>query len=128
MICLEAVILLKVNLGKSEVVSVGTIRNMATLAEILSCIIGSLPMTYLGMLLVADFKVKYVWSPILDKMEMERRFSGWKKLYLSKGGKLTFLKSMLSFFRPTIYLSLLFPFMWQICWRKYKEISCGSYK
>jgi hypothetical protein len=92
-----------VNLGKSEVVSVGTIRNMATLAEILGCTIGSLPITYLGMPLAVDFKAKYLWSPMLNKME--RRLSRWKKLYLSKGGRLTLLNSTLSSLQ-TYYLSL----------------------
>ena len=36
---------------------------------------------------------------------MEKKLSGWKRLYLSKGGRLTLLKSILSSF-PTYYLSL----------------------
>ena len=60
-------------------------------------------MVYLGMPLRAHFKGKFVWNPILEKME--RRFSGWKKLYILKGGRLTLLKSTLSSL-PTYYLSL----------------------
>ena len=59
-------------------------------------------MTYLEMSLGALFKATSVWNPILEKMK--RRFSGWKRLYLSKGGRLTLLKSMLSSL-PTYYLS-----------------------
>ena len=44
-------------------------------------------------------------KPILEKME--RRLGGWKRLYLSKGGKVTLIKSTLSNL-PTYFLSL-FP-------------------
>uniref|UniRef100_A0A2N9ESA9 Saccharopine dehydrogenase-like C-terminal domain-containing protein n=1 Tax=Fagus sylvatica TaxID=28930 RepID=A0A2N9ESA9_FAGSY len=44
-----------------------------------------------------------VWNPILEKME--RRLLGWQKLYLSKGGRLTLLRSTLSSL-PTYFLSL----------------------
>ena len=73
------------------------------LAEILCCKVGSLPMQYLGMPLGASFKAKFVWNPILEKME--RRLARWKSLYFSKGGRLTLLKSTLSSL-PTYYLSL----------------------
>jgi hypothetical protein len=51
----------------------------------------------------ASYKAVSVWDPILEKME--RRLAGWKKLYLSKGGRLTLLKSTLSCL-PTYFLSL----------------------
>ena len=76
---------------------------MHALAEILGCRIGTLPMTYLGMPLGASHKSPTIWSPILEKTE--RKLAGWKKLYLSKGGRLTLLKSTLSSL-PTYYLSL----------------------
>ena len=43
------------------------------------------------------------WNPILEKIE--KKLAGWKRLYLSKGGRLTLLKSTLSSL-PTYYLSL----------------------
>ena len=60
-------------------------------------------MTYLGMPLGAHYKDSLIWSPIIERME--KKLSGWKRLYLSKGGRLTLLKSILSSF-PTYYLSL----------------------
>jgi hypothetical protein len=101
--CFEAITGLKVNLGKSEMVPVGNVGNVGDLAEILCCKVGSLPMQYLGMPLGASFKAKSVWNPILEKMK--RRLARWKLLYLSKGGRLTLLKSTLSSL-PTYYLSL----------------------
>ena len=101
--CFEAVTGLGVNMGKSEVVPVGEVLNLQQLAGILCCRIGSFPKSYLGLPLGASFKASSVWNPILEKVE--RHVAGWKKLYLSKGGRLTLLKSTLSSL-PTYYLSL----------------------
>ena len=101
--CFKAVTSLKVNLSKSEVVPVGDVGNIAEFADILYCRIESLPMTYLGMSLGASFKAQTVWNPILEKMEC--RLAGWRKLYLSKGGRLTLLKRTLSNLQ-TQYLAL----------------------
>ena len=62
-------------------------------------------MKYLGPPLGAKFKDKTIWNPILEKIE--RRLAGWKHLYLSKGGRVTLIKSTLSNL-PTYFLSL-FP-------------------
>ena len=88
---------------KSEIVPVGEVGNIGDLAYILSCRVGSLPMKYLGMPLGTPFKTASIWNPILKKME--KKLFGWKRLYLSKGGRLTLLKSTLSSL-PTYYLSL----------------------
>ena len=92
--CFQAFTGLKVNVGKSEIVPVGEVGNIDALANILSCRVGSLPMKYLGMPLGTSFKIASIWNPILEKME--KKLSGWKCLYLSKGGRLTLLKSTLS--------------------------------
>ena len=60
-------------------------------------------MTNLGMPLGASHKSPTIWNPILKKIEC--KLVGWKKLYLSKGGRLTLLKSML-FSLPIYFLSL----------------------
>ena len=62
-------------------------------------------MKYLGLPLGAKFKYKSIWNPILEKME--RRLAGWKRLYLSKGRRVTLIKSTISNL-PTYFLSL-FP-------------------
>ena len=94
---------LKVHVGKSEIVPVGEVNNLDTLANILQCRVGSLPMKYLGMPLGTSFKKTSIWNPILEKME--KKLSGWKRLYLSKGGRLMLLKSTLSSL-STYFLSL----------------------
>uniref|UniRef100_A0A2N9GQ47 Reverse transcriptase domain-containing protein n=1 Tax=Fagus sylvatica TaxID=28930 RepID=A0A2N9GQ47_FAGSY len=101
--CFEAVTGLRVNMAKSEMVPVGEVQNISVLADSLCCNIGDLPLSYLGMPLGASFKAVTVWNPILEKLD--RRLSGWQKLYLSKGGRLTLLKSTLSSL-PTYFMSL----------------------
>ena len=99
--CFQAFTGLKVNVGKSEIVLVGEVYNLAELASILHCRVGSLPMKYMP--LGSSFKTASIWNPILEKME--KKLSGWKRLYLSKGGRLTLLRSTLSSL-PMYFLSL----------------------
>ena len=101
--CFQVFTGLKVNIGKSEIVPVGEVNNLDALANIIQCRVGSLPMKYLGMPLGNSFKTASIWNPILEKIE--RKLSGWKRIYLSKGGRLMLLKSTLSSL-PTYYLSL----------------------
>ena len=95
---------LSINLGKSELVLVGAVHNLEVLVGLLGCRQSSLPLKYLGLLLGAKFKDLFIWNLILEKMEW--RLAGWKRLYLSKGGKVTLIKSTLSSL-PTYFLSFL---------------------
>uniref|UniRef100_A0A2N9HNB3 Reverse transcriptase domain-containing protein n=1 Tax=Fagus sylvatica TaxID=28930 RepID=A0A2N9HNB3_FAGSY len=101
--CFEAITGLRVNLAKSEMVPVGEVDSMQPLADLLCCRIGVLPMLYLGMPLGAQYKALSVWNSVLEKIE--RRLASWQTLYLSKGGRLTLLKSTLASL-PTYFLSL----------------------
>ena len=83
----------------------GPVPNVPELAGILGCSVASLPLTYLDLPLGASFKMKSIWSGVVERME--KRLAGWKRLYLSKGGRMTLIKSTLSSI-PTYYLSL-FP-------------------
>ena len=115
LIFFEAIAGLKVNVGKSEIVPVGEVRNLNALARVLCCKVGSLQMIYLGMPLGAHYKDSSIWNPIIEKME--RRLFGWKCIYLSKGkgGRLTLLKSSL-LSPPTYFLSfsLFLKLWWQL--------------
>ena len=99
----EVVSGLKVNLHKSKIVPVGDVPNLEELVAVLGCKLSALPMTYLGLPLGAKFNSKTIWNPVIEKME--RRIAGWKRLYLSNGGKLTLIKSSLSNL-PTYFLPL----------------------
>jgi flagellar biosynthesis protein FlhB len=67
--------------------------NFDGLAKILGFRVSSLPMKYLGLQLGASFKVKSIWDGIIVKIEC--LLVGWKRMYLSKGGIITLLKSTL---------------------------------
>ena len=100
--CFQAFTGLKINIGKSEIIPVGEVNNIVALANILQCRVGRLPMKYLGMPLGTSFKSAAIWNPILKKME--KKLSRWKRLYLSKGGRLMLIKSTLSSLLRTFYL------------------------
>ena len=103
--CFEAVSGLKINLSKSEIVPVGDVPHIEELKHLLGCKQSGLPMQYLGLLLGATFKEMAIWNPVLERVE--KRLASWKRLYLSKDGKITLIKSTLSSI-PTYFLSL-FP-------------------
>jgi len=69
---------LKTNLGKSELVPVGSVDIVAGLAWILGCGVGSLPLKYLGLRLGASFKAKHIWDGVIEKIE--RGLASWKRL------------------------------------------------
>jgi hypothetical protein len=101
----EAISGLKINLDKSVLVHVGHVDNVDDLAGILGCGVSSLPLKYLGLPLGALFKANSSWDEVVGKIE--RWLASWKRLYLSKGGRVTLIKSTLSNL-PTYFLSL-FP-------------------
>jgi len=74
------------------------------LAHLLGCQVTS-PLTYLGLPLEASYKSVSIWNGGVERME--RRLAGWKRMYLSKGERLTLIKSTLSNL-PTYVLSF-FP-------------------
>ena len=66
MTCFQAFTGLKVNVGKSEIVPIGEVSNIQSLASILQCRVGNLPMTYLVMPLGTSYKTSSIWNPILE--------------------------------------------------------------
>ncbi|KAG7984034.1 hypothetical protein I3843_04G136900 [Carya illinoinensis] len=105
LLCFEVVFGLKVNLSKSEVVPIGMVNNLSEVATILGCKVSSLPTRYLGLPLWAPHKSMIMWERIIEKIE--GKLAGWKRIYLSKGERITLIKSTLSNF-PMYFFSL-FP-------------------
>jgi len=104
-LCFEAVSSLKINLAKSVLVPVGFVDNMDELAGILDCGVSSFPLKYLCLPLGASFKAKSIWDDVVGKIE--RRLASWKRMCLSKGGRVTLIKSTLS--NLSMYFISLFP-------------------
>ena len=95
---------LRINLEKSVVMSVGTVDNVHLLARELGFKVGALPSTYLGLPLGSRQSSTSIWDGVEDKFC--RKLTLWKRQYISKGGRLTLIRSTLSNL-PT-YLMFLF--------------------
>ena len=100
----EAISELRINLNKSEIIPVGNIVDVESLASKLGCKIGALPSSYLGLLLGAPHNSLNVWDSIEERFG--KRLALWKRQYISKGGRIMLIKSNLA--SLTIYFMSLF--------------------
>ena len=87
--------------------------NVEELASELDCEVGSLPTSYLGLPLGAKHKALGVWDLVEERFR--KRLASWKIQYISKGGRLMFIRSILSSL-PIYYLSL-FQMPQKVCAR-----------
>lgn len=101
----EALSGLHINMSKSVMYPVNDVPNLEESFNIMGCTIGSFPTTYLGLPLGAKYKNTKIWNGIIGKFE--KRLAAWQMHYLSMGGRLTLINSVLDSI-PTYYLSL-FP-------------------
>ena len=67
---------------------------MVELADEFGYKVGKLPSTYLGMSLGATFKSVAAWDRIEERFR--KRLAMWKRQYISKGGRVTLIRSTLS--------------------------------
>lgn len=102
-LCFKVVPGLKINLAKSKMGLVGFVENVNGLVDILGCGVSSLHLKHLGLPLGASYKAKPISDGVIEKIEL--RLASWKMKYLCKGGRVTLVKSTLSYF-PTYLLSL----------------------
>lgn len=101
--CFEVVLGLRTNLAKSEIYSVGENCDIASLAWLLGCKIGSLLASYLGLPLEANYKAKAIRQPVIERISSH--LESWRKPLLSKGGRLTLVNATLAVI-PNYFLSL----------------------
>ena len=58
------------------------------------CEVGAWPIKYLGLPLGSNPRKINFWEPVVNKVA--KRLDGWKKAFLSRGGKLTLIHLVLS--------------------------------
>lgn len=90
----EAISKMKVNLHKSHLMVVGGVPNLERLANLLGCAMATTPGSYLGLPLGGRVRSEHVWDPVVERDS--GRLATWKGHHLSKGGRLTLMKSALS--------------------------------
>jgi hypothetical protein len=116
----EAALGLKVNLAKSNLIPVGNVDQVERLADIILCVIASLPAKYLGLPLGASYKSTHIWDGVIEKIE--HQLTSWQRLYLSKSGRVTLIKSTLA--SVPIYFLSLFPITGECCY-SLREVTTG---
>ncbi|GAU41193.1 hypothetical protein TSUD_26180 [Trifolium subterraneum] len=86
---------LKVNFNKSMLVGVNIPESwLGEAASALHCRVGKIPFIYLGLPIGGDPRRLGFWEPVLARLK--KRLSGWKSRFLSFGGRLILLKSVLT--------------------------------
>ncbi|MCH79554.1 cysteine-rich receptor-like protein kinase [Trifolium medium] len=95
LVLFEAVSGLKVNFNKSMLVGVNIAESwLAEAAAVLGCVVGKVPFVYLGLAIGGNPRRLAFWDPVLSRIKA--KLSGWKSRFLSYGGRLILLKSVLT--------------------------------
>jgi hypothetical protein len=95
LVLFEAVSGLKVNFHESMIVGVNVAESwLVEAAAVLRCSMGRIPFMYLGLPIGGDPRRLTFWDPVVN-MTCSRH-SGWKSRFLSYGGRLVLLKSVLT--------------------------------
>jgi hypothetical protein len=96
---------LKVNFWKSSILGVNVSDNFMRLASVfLNCRIGGVPFKYLGLPVGASTRREATWEPLIASIR--NRLGGWANKFISLGGRITLLNSVLNAI-PIFYLSYL---------------------
>ena len=90
----EAISGLNINLDKSSIMPGGNVENLVLLANELGCRTGNLLTTYLGLPLGMHCNSVSIWNGVEEWLR--RKLASWKRQHISKGGRLTLIKSTLS--------------------------------
>lgn len=105
LVIFEGISGLHINWRKSYLYPINEVVNMEVLTNILGGEVGVLSTTYLGMPLGAKSKSRDIWNNVIEKCE--KKLTTWKRQYLSLGGRVTLINSVLDALRS--YMMSLFP-------------------
>ncbi|KAK9154956.1 hypothetical protein Sjap_002436 [Stephania japonica] len=95
---------LRLNMDKCNLLGINIpVTQVVETANAIGCKIGGWPLTYLGLPLGRSPLSRTFWDPVLQKIA--KRLDGWKRGFLSKGGRVTLICSVLDAL-PTYFLSL----------------------
>ncbi|KAJ9556398.1 hypothetical protein OSB04_011012 [Centaurea solstitialis] len=101
--CFHEVSGLKVNINKCNIFGIGVPDDeVLGWTRVIGCGSGSLPFTYLGLPVGASMKKVSHWEKVIIKFK--NKLSSWKAKWLSFGGRLSLVKSVLSSL-PLYYFS-----------------------
>ncbi|GJX92002.1 putative RNA-directed DNA polymerase [Tanacetum coccineum] len=102
--CFEEVSDLRVNFNKSKLYGVGvTGGEIVEMARWMSCGVGELPITYLGLSIGVCMRRTCAWNPVVEKFK--KWLADWKAKTMSFGGRLTLVKAVLGSL-PLYYFSM----------------------
>ncbi|KAI3741088.1 hypothetical protein L1987_58755 [Smallanthus sonchifolius] len=102
--CFYACSGLQINFGKSNLFGIGVhLGEVEEIAVLVGCKAESLPFKYLGLTVGANMNRIFNWRPVFDIFE--KRLSLWKVSFLSIGGRVTLIRSVLESL-PSYYFSL----------------------
>ena len=73
----ETILGLRVNMDKSKLIPLGSVKNAEDLASEIVCKVGNLPSTYLGMPLGAPFKSMVALDGVEERSH--KRLAMWKR-------------------------------------------------
>ncbi|CAJ2674496.1 unnamed protein product [Trifolium pratense] len=106
---------LRVNFNKSLLVGVNIPDSwLVEAASVLCCKVGKIPFLYLGLPIGGDPRRLGFWEPVVNRLK--NRLSGWRSRFLSYGGRLVLLKSVLTSL-PVYSLSFFKAPSGKWCWR-----------
>ena len=95
---------LRINLDKSEILLVGRVENLKVLAIEFGCKVERFPTSYLGLPFGVHHKSVAIWNGV--EKRFRKRLAIWKRQFISKGGRITLIRSTLSSM-PIYLMSLL---------------------
>ncbi|GKV47213.1 hypothetical protein SLEP1_g54131 [Rubroshorea leprosula] len=97
---------LKVNFGKSVLMGINVSEEwMSRSSSILNCKQGNLPCKYLGVSIGEKCRSIATWRPMIESFK--KKLASWKNKFISLGGRITLLNSVLSslpVFTMSVYL------------------------